>query len=607
MDLENIKTGIGQLDEDLNFFFAYTDDEENLINIEKICNKEDLSREEFFNNVPERIANFLMRPLAATKWKAVGIHPIMKVIKIIFIVWRKPTMKQFIAKQGSNVNGVLSGFDRVLFRGTYTMLCVVSGMAQYLYQASVLLKDFGAHAEAMTKRLMEASLAAAERMNRPVVYLPSSATRKEDAAREVLCQQPVEEGLICVLKCVEPCMSYDIHRNRQTHKLELQSKPRKCLHLYHYFLDPLFGFMHARIQTWFPFSIQICINGREWLARRMDAAGLAYARADNCFPWIADFAKAQKIMDRLLRTDWPEALDRVARQVNPAAAQMFGDLALSYYWTAQQTEWATDLAFNAPQDLAEIYPQLAWGAMTAFQSPDVLRFLGRGYNSRFSGEVTSDFKNRAEGIRVKHAANGNSVKMYDKGPNLLRIETTINNPGDLKVFRPVEGDPKGECKWRPIRKGVADLYRRAQLSQKTNERYLDALAQLDSTTRLEDILAPVSRPVKRNGRAARALRPWTDQDQRLLEAIQRPEFLLAGFRNRDLAQLLYPDEYEARTSKRRASAKVSYRLGILRTHGLIAKLPNTRRYRITAKGQQVAAAAIVSKNVTIGQLTKAAA
>lgn len=516
-------------------------------------------------------------------------------------------MKEFIAKHRLGVNGVLSGWDRLVIRGSYRMLCATGGMMEYLWRVSVLLKDFGEHAAAMTQQLMEASLAEAQRLERPVKYLPSAATRKEDVARRILREHPVGEGLICVLRSVEPCMSYDVHKNRGTKKLELTVRQRKCLHLYHYFIDPLFGFMHARIQTWFPFTVQVCVNGREWLARRMDAVGLDYERADNCFPWIADFPRAQKLMDRLLKTNWPEFLDGVAQRINPAAGEMFGELVPPYYWSAHQSEWATDVAFTRAADLAAIYPQLAWGAMTAFSSPDVLRFLGRPHNSRFAGEITSDFKDRAEGIRVKHWANGNSVKMYDKGPNLLRIETTINNPHDLKVFRPAEGDPQGTKQWRIMRKGIADLHRRAQLSHQTNKRYFDALAQLDSTTRLEDILAPVSQPVKKKGRTARALRPWTAQDQLLLEAIQRPEFLLAGFRNRDLAPLLYPGENDSLENKRRVAARVSYRLGILRAHGLIAKLPNTRRYRITIKGQSVSAAAIVSQKLTIGQLTQAAA
>ena len=173
-------------------------------------------------------------------------------------------MDQCIAKHGENELGVLNGWDRIVFRGTYCILCVASGMMKYLWESSGLLKEFGAHAEAMTAMPLEA----ARREERPVRYRSSSAARKEDRAKEILRDSPVESGPVCVLKCVEPCKSYEIHRNRDTKKLELRPKQRKGLHGHRYYLDPAFGLMKARIQTRFPFSTQICLNGREWLARR---------------------------------------------------------------------------------------------------------------------------------------------------------------------------------------------------------------------------------------------------------------------------------------------------------------------------------------------------
>jgi hypothetical protein len=50
---------------------------------------------------------------------------------------------------------------------------------------------------------------------------------------------------------------------------------------------------NARIQTWFPFNIQIGLNGREWLARQMDREGLRYQQQENCFPWIENYPRAQ--------------------------------------------------------------------------------------------------------------------------------------------------------------------------------------------------------------------------------------------------------------------------------------------------------------------------
>jgi hypothetical protein len=62
------------------------------------------------------------------------------------------------------------------------------------------------------------------------------------------------------------------------------------------------------METWFPFSIPICMNGREWLARQMDGAGMSYQRQDNCFPWVSDWKQAQCLMDTQLQTDWPPLL-----------------------------------------------------------------------------------------------------------------------------------------------------------------------------------------------------------------------------------------------------------------------------------------------------------
>src|ERR1041384_6507550 len=66
-------------------------------------------------------------------------------------------------------------------------------------------------------------------------------------------------------------------------------------HLFLY-VDRDFGLMHVRLQTWLPFSIQVCVNGREWLARQMDRAGIRYTKRDNCFTYIEDIGAAQRLM-----------------------------------------------------------------------------------------------------------------------------------------------------------------------------------------------------------------------------------------------------------------------------------------------------------------------
>jgi hypothetical protein len=135
--------------------------------------------------------------------------------------------------------------------------------------------------------------------------------------------------------------------------------------------------MNARIQTWFPFPIQICLNGREWLARQMDGAGLDYRRQDNCFPWVEDWGQAQQLMDSQLRVDWSGLLDGIAGQLNPIHDEVFAKYALSYYWSTYQSEWASDVVFREAATLRRLHPRLLRHGMTTLGSTDVMRFLGR--------------------------------------------------------------------------------------------------------------------------------------------------------------------------------------------------------------------------------------
>ena len=155
-------------------------------------------------------------------------------------------MNTFVQKHASDVIGVLSGFDRLVFRGTPRQVAYTDGMKSFLSAQGVLLKDFGAFAEQASTRVKEASLAVAERSGRPVVFLPSAGGRKDEAARMIAQKDGVEDGLICVFKTVEPLLGFDIHRNREAKKLELVMRQRKCLHFYHYYQHSVFGFLHVR-------------------------------------------------------------------------------------------------------------------------------------------------------------------------------------------------------------------------------------------------------------------------------------------------------------------------------------------------------------------------
>lgn len=517
-------------------------------------------------------------------------------------------MEQFVARYRPLVTGVLSGFDRLVFRGHLLPLIRGGGMYLFLESAGVRLLEFKEFVTATTQRVKEASLAQAQQLRRPIRFLDSPKIDKEEEARRLLAEHPVDHGLICVLMALEPCMTFEYHRSKNRNERGLRLRPGKCLHLYNYILHPRFGFMHARLQTWFPFNVQIYLNGREWLAQQLTRKGLDFTRMDNCFTWLENPALAQRLMDQQRTAKWPWALNSIARSLNPLHRTIFKSSPMDYYWSAYQTEWATDVMFKDPRSLAEIYPPLVRHAMLHFHSSDVMRFLGRKAHGNFLGELESSFKDRAEGVRVKHWVGGNSVKMYDKAGNVLRVETTIAQTTDFKVFRPPHDDPNGPLDWRPLRKGVADLHRRAQVSQRSNDTYLDALATVSDDTPVADIFDAVSRPTTYHGRRVRALRLGDPSDTALLQAISKGEFATSGFRNRDLRVILFSTKPDAsKTEIRRLSARVSRLLRILRAHRVIKKIPKSHRYRLTSAGNLLTAALFAARAASVQQLLAKAA
>jgi len=515
-------------------------------------------------------------------------------------------MDNFIAQYEKQIIGHLSGFDRLVLRGTLRALAVKSGMMKYLWNVRVQLKDCGQLFLDKSKQLKEASCAQARKEGRPIIYLASAKTNKEEQARKIAQRDGIRKGLICVLTAVELCQSYEIFRNREQKKLELQPRVRKCLFLYHYWIDEIFGFMNARIQSWFPFSIQICLNGREWLRRQLDRMGLRYHRRDNCFPWIDQIDKAQELMEQQLRTNWPSVLNEIAHRLNPAHDAMLAPFREPYYWSTHQSEWATDIMFKSAESLATIYPTLVRGGISVFGSQDVMRFLGKKPNPNFKGEVVSHYGHRVEGIRVKHSLKANSVKIYDKEGSVLRVETTVNTPQDFKVYRPKQGEPEGPCSWQRMRKSIADLHRRAKISQASNQRYLDALACIKVDRLLGEIVESVCRPVRWKSQRVRALRPWGKEDTSLLKVISRGEFNINGFRNRDVRQRIFPGNHDAQTN-RLLSARISFRLRMLRAHGIIRKVPRTFRYVLTDKGRQIVTAVIQTQHIPITRISALAA
>jgi hypothetical protein len=116
----------------------------------------------------------------------------------------------------------------------------------------------------------------------------------------------------------------------------------------------------------------------------------------------------------------------------------------------------------------------------------------------------------------------------------------------------------------------------------------------------------ICRPLRRDNQRYRALNPWSDQDGALLAAVNRGEFAINGFRNRDLRALLFSSKGSEREQKRRASA-VTRKIRLLRAHGLLRKVSGTHRYVVSDKGRRIITALLAARQANVEQLTALAA
>lgn len=502
----------------------------------------------------------------------------------------------FLRKHHNAILGVLSCFDRVIIRGHLPM-AAPGYFATWAYSKHFCLRkeppdatwyplkkampefadDLKGHAQAVA--------AAAGRLYE---HLPS-AKDMEKTARALAERDGIADGLVCIYSVKETGRTFRIRYTDLGPKIGTDR--RVCSMLYYYFMDREYGLIHVKIQTWFPFTVQVYVNGHEWLARQLEKKGIAYRKVDNAFVWIEDMERAQACADRFSRRDWPKLLDRFAERVNPLLVDWLKGQ--SYYWALDQVEYSTDVLFKERTALETLRPRLYEHAHLCFGAEQLMAFLGRKYRETFQGEITTRWYRRQPGMAVKHWIKRNALKMYDKDGLVLRIEMVINHPREFYVYRHRrEHDRRTESGWFPMNKGVANLYRYAQVSRAANARYLEALAVVDDLGVGRRELDKRCQPVEYQGRNRRALQPLSAADQALFAAALRGEHAIRGFRNHELAEHLFGPKPADPAERRRRCGRVSRLIALLRAHRLIAKIPRSRRYRVTAIGQRFMSTAL---------------
>lgn len=443
----------------------------------------------------------------------------------------------------SIIKGYIEGFDRLVFKGTLKPIAFALGMQAFLRGRGVLNKDYKDWVIKQSAAIIESAEEYSQKhCGRGIIYIPSINTRKEELAHNFQKESGIKEGLIGVWSCVEGCNTFKSTFNAEAGYPILRAEKSRCKHLYFYYDHADYGFMSVRLQTWAPYSMQIALNGREWLRRMLEKENCRYILDGNKFLHIDDFELAQKLLDSQVDAKWEQMLSGFAEEVFPDMSHILGD-GMKYYWTLWQSEMARDYVFQDPQSLTPLMENLLRHAMITGTYDRVLKYMGRPVKKdgqpypSANPELLTKVNTWYDGVRIRHYVDNNSVKFYNQ-QNVLRIETTINNPQKYMVQRHKENASRTNGKkYCPMRKGIADINLRAKVSSDCNKRFSEQLATVTDKTPAGKIFKEVTHSISREGKKHRGL-DIIGKDREILEAISDPIYNAGPITNKSLQKKL---------------------------------------------------------------------
>lgn len=490
-------------------------------------------------------------------------------------------------KYADKIYGTITCYDRMIIQGYIPGWSHAEGMTGYLKANNIRIFDFSNFSQPLTEQVRANAQRIASEQGIEIEFIRKlRAFRKDDRIQEIIRETGKTEGLVHIFSAMEQCNTYRPWHDKTSGKTFLKFDQSKCLHYYFYFIDNELGLCYLRVPTWAPFRLQFYMNGHNLLAHKLNKKNIPYRMHDNAFLEIAETQTAQKLSDSFNPEDLHKVLDVFAKRYCPVAQT----LGLSYTWTVQQIECATDIMFKEPKMLEPLYDEIVRTAIVTVKPDNIATFLGQRITYNCKKEVGTNYNQRILGTRIKHHMGDVSIKMYDKFGCVLRIESTCNNIGTFRVKRKVEHrDGSSTEQKAPLKKSIYSLYQLFTIMKAANYRYLEFISSFDDHSGGNENLAKVTGSVVDKGRSYRGLNFFEERDLQVLEVISRGEYMTFGMQGKDIRKHL---KYISPSAMSRIFKR-------LRLHGIIERVQGTYKYFTTAYGKEIIAAGLVVRNLVL--------
>jgi len=402
--------------------------------------------------------------------------------------------------------------------------------------------------------------------------------RKDDLAQEFLARFTDDEGVLFVGRAQEKA---GVWRTQRRHNpvtggsyAWLVRSSAFINFFYFYCVDADFGPFFVKFSTYFPYTAKLCINGNEWAKRQAAKAGIGFASLDNGFASCNDVPALQAICDSL----GPEHIDALLRKwlrilPNPFAPE---DETAGYRYelSVLQAEFSLTQMLDRPVTGRIFFEQVLHDNLDIGRPDQISLVFDRRIRRKGQRPTPSRFRTRVitDGVIPSlHVDYKNTkIKQYHKEGRALRTETTINNTRDFGLS-----------------KRLTNLPALRQIGFTANRRLLGVQRISHNPIRGAQVFTELTMPIVTDtGARIPGLRFGDARVHALLQALLIHRLLPHGFTNRELRTLIAP--LLGTTTKHITAGQMTYDLRRLRAHGLITRIPRTRRYQITNTGLQQA-------------------
>jgi hypothetical protein len=341
---------------------------------------------------------------------------------------------------------------------------------------------------------------------------------------------------------------------------------RRVTAYYFYLVDEAFGPAFIKVCAYFPYPVKIWLNGHEYAKRQAMAAGITFTELDNGFATTEDPARLQRICDSLTSGTIRVFCERWWSRLPLPLTE--SDRAAGYWWniSMRQVEVSRTIVFDAPRHARGFFEALCTDNLDIGRPEEMQIIFGRRVASRPLGGYRSRLLRSGEEVTLNAYFRHSRVKSYLKCGKAFRIETVVNDTGDLGVARRLEH--------------LEEISRKAR---DVNRRMVDAFRVGQSCVLASPAFERVARPTLVASRRAPALRFGDPRVMALAGALCAVVHTVTGFTNRSLRA-----QVTTLLGMPYSMNQMSYDLRRLRLKGLITRLPHTNTYVLTDEGQRVA-------------------